>query len=110
MMLQPPKESESTGCATCVNTGEEERNAKIPSNAIGVSNQTKTEAATSSVAVVPMDGLVAGSHVQRRFSEMSLTGFHFSELFKSMSVVLTRSVVVVDVIFMEALRGLAAWL
>ena len=62
-------------------------------NAIGGSNQTKTEAATSSVAAVSMDGPVAetplaGVHVQRTFSGQ----------FKSMPTVLTRGVVVVDVI------------
>ena len=75
-------EGESAGCATCVNSGEEERNAKIPSQREQrdrwFKNKTKTEAATSSVAVVSIDGLVAGTplpgvHVQRTFSEMSLT-------------------------------------
>ena len=73
-------EGESTGSATLVNTGDEERNAKIPWQR--GSNQTKIEAVTSSVAAVAMDGLVAetplaGAHVKRTFSEMSLTSLPF---------------------------------
>ena len=101
---------ESTGCATYVNFGEEERHATI----VG-SSQTKTEAATSSVAAVSMDELVAetppaGVHVQRRFSEMSLTCLPFFRAVQvnANSFDLTRSVVVVDVIGSLALNPMSS--
>ena len=84
MTLQLPKESPQSAqrVSTLVKRSDTPRFLGNEDNAIGGSNQTKTEAATSSVAAVSMDGLVAetppaGVHVHRTFSEMSLTGRPF---------------------------------